>query len=76
MADVTIINGVDNKGFKRDNFSNVMLEMVTEIKLGNTVERQNMATLNAVLAPFEKVVPRIQGQRLPVKYHNVKFTEG
>ena len=32
MADVTIINGVDNKGFKRDNFSNVMLEMVTEIK--------------------------------------------
>lgn len=76
MADVTIINGVDNKGFKRDNFSNVMLEMVTEIKLGNTVERQNMATLNAVLAPFEKVVPRIQGQRLPVKYHNIKFTEG
>ena len=56
MADVTIINGVDNKGFKRDNFSNVMLEMVAEIKLGNTVERQNMATLNAVLAPLPACV--------------------
>ncbi len=76
MADVTIINGVDNKGFKRDNYSDVMLEMVAEIKLGNTVERQNLNTLNALLAPFEKQVPRKNGQRLPIKYHNVKFTEG
>lgn len=33
MADMTIINGVDNKGFKRDNYFDVMLEMVAEIKL-------------------------------------------
>ena len=76
MADITIINGVDNKGFKSTNYSDVMLEMVAEIKLGNAVERQNMATLNAVLAPFEQVVPRKNGQRVPVKFHNVKFTEG
>lgn len=75
---MTIYTGRVNKG----NIPNVeymtdeTLAILGEIRAGNTVEVQSLSILNSVLAPMEREVPRKDGSPLPVKIHNVKFTEG
>ena len=76
MADILIINGTDNKGFKDDFFTPVTAPLVSEIRIGNTVKKQDANTLNVLLGGMEKPVPRIDGQKLPVKFHNIKVSEG
>ena len=48
MADILIINGTDNKGFKDDFFTPVTAPLVSEIRIGNTVKKQDANTLNVL----------------------------
>lgn len=71
-----IINGKDNKGLEVAKGFEVAYDFLVELASGNTIEDQQVVELNAVLGAMETVVDRIEGQPLPVKEHNVKFTKG
>ena len=51
-------------------------QVLAEIAVANSMAIQQTNALNMVLAPMERVVPRKNGSPLPVKVHNIKFTEG
>ena len=71
-----IINGRNTKGLAVAKGFEVAWDFLAELKSGNTVEDQKTVELNAVLGAMETEVARIEGQPLPVKEHNVKFTKG
>ena len=73
---IEILNGVHTAGLEIENFDELVIEMMTTLGAGNTVESQNVNTLNAILQPMEEVVERLDGHKLPIEYHDVKFTEG
>lgn len=75
---MTIYTGRVNKGNipNVEYMSDQTLEILGEIRAGNTTMVQSLSILNSVLAPMEREVPRKDGSPLPVKIHNAKFTEG
>lgn len=75
---LTIYTGRENIGtIPNVEYGNADLQGVFgEIAASNALPVQLTNTLNMVLAPMEVEVPRKNGSPLPVKVHNVKFTEG
>lgn len=73
---IEILNGVHNAGLEREKFNEYVLQMMAELRAGNTIESQNINVINAILEPMEEMVERLDGHKLPVEYHEIKFTEG
>lgn len=71
-----IINGIHTAGIEVAKNFDVAYDFLAVLKSGNTVEDQMQNEINQVLMPFVVDVERIDGQPLPVKEHNIRFTKG
>jgi len=71
-----IINGIHTAGIEVAIGNEVAWDFLAILKSGNTVEDQMQNEINQMLSPFVVEVPRIDGQPLPVKEHNIRFTKG